>query len=463
MDRMIFRVALVSGVCGVLAASSATAQSRARPPIEYFHLTNGLRVVLSPDTTMPVVVSGVYYGIGHRGEPPASLGFAHLFEHLMFEGSTHLATGELIRLIQANGGTFNGSTRFDFTNFYEIVPSSSLRLMLWAESDRMRGLIVDSAALRRQKDIVKTELYTAYFNRPYGGFPWKDVPTVGNLNWQNAHDFRGTPADIEAATLEQVQAFFRQYYVPNNAALVVSGNFRSADARAWVKSYFEPIPASPSITRPDATEQPQTAERRGGRVDSLAPRPALAVAWHMPERWTRAWFSMLLIDQILIQGSDSWMQQELVRRRHLVNDVSGGANLQGNSYNYKGAMLWAVTAFYDDPSATDTLVNAVQGVVSRLQTGGVSAADLVVARSKALSALYDIEDYYGGFGRADLLASFALFDDDPTRIDRLEAELGAVTAADIQRTAREFLNVAQRTVYTISAPRASRGRPGGDR
>lgn len=328
----------------------------------------------------------------------------------------------------------------------------------------MRGLIVDSAALRRQKDIVKTELYTAYLNRPYGGFPWKDVPTVANLNWQNAHDFRGKPSDIEAATLEQVQAFFHRYYVPNNAALVVSGNFRSADAKAWVKSYFDAIPASPSITRPDASEQPQTDERRGGRVDSLAPRPALAVAWHMPERGTRAWYAMLLVDQILVQGADSWMQRELVRRRHLVSNVSGGANLQGNNYNYKGAMLWAVTMLYDDPAASDSLVAAVQGVVSRLQTDGVTASDLVIARRKALSSLYDIEDYYGGFGRADLLASFALFDDDPTRIDRLEAELGAVTPADVQRTARDFLGVQQRTVYVISAPRAGRGgRSGGPR
>jgi len=432
-----------------LALSSTAAQPARYPviPIEYTHLANGLKVVLAPDSTASLVMVGVYYAIGQRTEPVGREGFAHLFEHLMFEGSTHLPPGALIRLIATNGGTFNGNTRFDFTDYFEIIPPAALELMLWAEADRMRGLVVDDSALGRQKAIVKSEIRLSYINRPDGGFPWLDVPQVANRNWQNAHDFRGRPAEIDSATLADARRFHAAYYVPNNAVLVVSGAFRVAETRRWISEYFDGIPRGGVVHRPDVTEPPQTAERRGVRIDSLATSPVLAVAFHMPPRHTRAFFAMALIDQLVLQGDDSWLADTLVRRGHLADAVFGGANLQGNLFNYEGPMLWTIAAQYRSADQADAIAGAIQNVVARLRRRPLDATTLRVARHKAHSAYYDMLDNLGGFGRLDLLASFALFDDDPVEINRVEASLDAVTPADIQSAARDYLSPAQQTVY----------------
>jgi zinc protease len=423
-----------------LATSSAAAQPMRYPviPTQYEHLANGLKVVLAPDSSASLVMVGVYYAIGQRTEPVGREGFAHLFEHLMFEGSTNLPPGALIRLIESNGGTFNGNTRFDFTDYFEITPPAALERMLWAEADRMRGLVVDDAALGRQKAIVKSEIRLSYVNQPDGGFPWLDVPQVANRNWQNAHDFRGRPDEIDSATLADARAFHAAYYVPNNAVLVVSGAFRVSEAQAWIDKYFADIPRGEAVRRPDVTEPPQTKERRGVRIDSLAKQPVLAVAFHMPPRHTRAFWAMVLIDQMLVQGHDAWLGDDA---------VFGGTNLQGNFYNYEGPMLWTIAAQYRSLDQTDTIVRSIQDALARLRKRPVGSTALRVARQKAHSAYYDILDYLGGFGRLDLLASFALFDDDPTEINRIETSLDEVTPADIRTAARDYLSPRQATIY----------------
>jgi predicted Zn-dependent peptidase len=447
-SRSFAATAIATLAIGVGATVAAPAPGRYRAvPITSYHLANGLKVVLAPDSTTSVVAVGVYYGIGQRTEPVGHEGFAHLFEHLMFEGSAHLAPGELIRLIQANGGTFNGNTRFDFTDFWEVVPPAAVRLMLWAEADRMRALVVDDSALRRQKEIVKTEVRLSYIDVPDGGFPWLDVPRVANRNWQNAHDFRGRPSELDSATLDEVRRFHQRYYVPNNAVVVLSGAFRLADARAWIEEYFAGIPRGEARQLPDTREPLQTTERRGERIDSLATSPVLAVAFHMPPRHTRAFFAMVLIDQLVLQASDSWLNEALVRRGKLATAVFGGANLQGSVFDYQGSMLWTVGAQYSRLEQADTITAAIQAALDRLGRESLDTTALRVARQEALSTLYDLSDDRGGFGRLNLLASFALFDDDPTQIDRLESEIEGVTAADIRETARRYLSTEQRTVF----------------
>jgi zinc protease len=199
-------------------------------PITYYKLPNGLRVILSPDSTAPTVVTAVYYRIGFRVEPKDRTGFAHLFEHMMFQGSRNLGKMEFIRLVQQNGGVLNGSTRFDFTNYFELLPSHKLETALWAEADRMKGLAITDENLKNQQDVVSNEVKTAILNQPYGGFPWLWMPQYANSNWYNSHNFYGELRDIEAATLADVQAFFKTYYAPNNAA-----------SRSWAIS----IPAKP--------------------------------------------------------------------------------------------------------------------------------------------------------------------------------------------------------------------------
>ncbi len=248
-------------------------------PVEYHTLANGLKVVLSQDKTTPIVTVAVYYNIGFRIEPRERTGFAHLFEHMMFQGSQNLGKGEFIGLVQANGGVLNGSTRFDFTNYFEIVPAHKLETMLWAEADRMRSLDITQENLTNQQGVVKNEVKVNVLNTPYGGFPWLDMPQYANENWYNAHNFYGDLEDLDAANLEDVADFFQQYYAPNNAALAIVGDFEYDEALAMVEKHFGDIARSPQpIELPDITEPRQEAEKRASRLDPLAPRPGFAFA-----------------------------------------------------------------------------------------------------------------------------------------------------------------------------------------
>src|SRR5689334_19644520 len=196
---------------GSLAAQSSAAPHTLHVPVEYTKLANGLKVVLSPDSTTPTAVVAVYYNIGFRNEPKDRTGFAHLFEHMMSQGSQNLGKMEFIKLVQANGGQLNGSTRFDFTNYFEIVPSHKLETMLWAEADRMRGLAITGDNLKNQQGVVTNEVKVNVLNSPYGGFPWLDMPQAANTNWFNAHNFYGDLQDLEAATLDDVKKFFSTF------------------------------------------------------------------------------------------------------------------------------------------------------------------------------------------------------------------------------------------------------------
>ena len=423
-------------------------------PVVYYKLPNGLRVALSPDHSAPTVAVGVYYRIGFRVEPKDRTGFAHLFEHMMFQGSQNLGKMEMIKLVQQNGGTLNGSTRFDFTNYYEIVPANKLETMLWAEADRMRGLAVTQENLKNQQGVVGNEVKVNVLNRPYGGFPWLDMPQYANANWYNAHNFYGDLKDIEAATLPDVQQFFKTYYAPNNAALAIVGDFDTADARKLVEKYFAGIPSVPQPKEPDLTEPRQDKEKRASKPDAQAKRPAIAVAYHMPARNTPEYYAMGLIDQILIEGDDSLMYEELVQKRGMTGGIEGGINLLGNMYNYNGPMLWTLDLYHDNNVKDDDIVAAIDSVIERIRTKPVDQKTLDRALVKMRSAFYDEVSQFNGFGRADLLASLALFDDNPQRVNEIEAQFRKVTPALIQKTAEEYLRPTNRTILTIE-PKAA--------
>ena len=197
-------------------------------PVVYYKLNNGLKVVLSRDKTAPTIAVGIYYNIGFRIEPKNRTGFAHLFEHMMFQGSRNLGKMEFISLVQKNGGIVNGSTRFDFTNYFEVMPAHKLETALWAEADRMKGLAITQENLTNQQGVVKNEVKVNVLNQPYGGFPWLDMPQYANDNWYNAHNFYGDLADLDSAKLEDVDNFFKTFYAPNNAVLLVVGDFEDS-------------------------------------------------------------------------------------------------------------------------------------------------------------------------------------------------------------------------------------------
>jgi zinc protease len=419
-------------------------------PNVYYKLPNGLRVVLSHDGTAPTVVVALYYRIGFRIEPRNRTGFAHLFEHMMFQGSQNLGKMEFVRLVQENGGILNGSTRFDFTNYFELLPSNKLETALWAEADRMKGLAITEENLKNQQGVVSNEVKVNVLNQPYGGFPWLWMPQYANTNWYNAHNFYGDLKDIEAATLADVQAFFKTYYAPNNAALAVVGDFDLEPAKEMIAKYFGGIPAEKLPPPPDLAEPRQEQEKNFSRKDPLANRPALAFAYHMPPRNTPEYYAMGLIDQMLVQGDDSLLYQELVKKRGFTGSVSGGVNVDlGDMFDYSGPMLWTAYLFHDANVKPEQILSAVDGVVDGLQAHPVEQSLLDRSVTKMRSYLYDSMTQFGGFGRANMMACFALFDDDPARINSLEADFRKVTPELVQRTAREYLRKTNRTVLRI--------------
>src|SRR5262245_15053465 len=434
------------------SAAPATAKdNRLRVPVDYYKLSNGLKVVLSRDTTTPTAVVAVYYNIGFRNEPKDRTGFAHLFEHMMFQGSANLGKMGFIRLVESNGGQLNGSTRFDFTNYFQVVPANVLEPVLWAEADRMRSLDIDIENLKNQQEVVKNEVKVNVLNQPYGGFPWIDLPMTANENWYNAHNFYGDLAHLDAATVDEVRTFFKTYYAPNNAALVVTGDFAPEQVKAWIEKYFGSVPAAKLPQTPDLKEPRQEKEKRAGRTDPLANRPALGIAYHVPDRFTPEWYAFGLLDEALAQGSDSLLYDELVRKKGLTGGVSAGINFGlGSMFDYSGPMLREAQFFHDSSVTSDGLLSAIDSIVEKVRKDGLDQSALDRARIKIRSDLYANLEQFVGWGRANLLASFALFDDDPSKINQLEDGFDKVTPALVQKTAQEYLRPGNRTVYVIT-------------
>jgi len=440
---------LIVALLQATAMRAAPAGEEFHVPVEYYKLPNGLRVVLSTDHTAPTVCVGVYYQIGFRIEPRDRTGFAHLFEHMMFQGSKNLGKLEFVKLVQTNGGILNGSTRFDFTNYFEVVPANKLETVLWAESDRMSGLAVTDENLKNQQGVVGNEVKVNVLNSPYGGFPWIDMPMAANANWYNAHNFYGDLSDIEAAKLDEVKKFFDTYYAPNNAVLVIVGDFSTSEAKTFVEKYFSPIKSAQLPAQPDLTEPRQDHEKFVTKKDPLIPRPALAVGYHMPDRNTPEYFAMGLLEQMLLEGDDSLMHQELVQKRGLSDSVDGGINLLGNMFDYQGPMLLTANLTYDSATKPATVLEAMDAVIEPLRSKPVNQETLDRARVKLRSSLYDTLGQFGGFGTMDLLASFALFDDDPARINSLVPQFAKVTPELLQKTAQDYLRKTNRTVVEL--------------
>ncbi len=428
-------------------SSGRAAEAPYTVPISYFKLDNGLKVVLSKDSTAPLVTVAVYYNIGFRIEPKNRTGFAHLFEHMMFQGSNNLPKGQFDKLITGNGGTNNGSTRFDFTNYFEIVPSNVLELMLWAEADRMKGLLLSQANLENQQGVVSNEVLGNVINQPYGGFPWLDMPQYANKNWYNAHNFYGDLNDLEAANLADVREFFKLYYSPNNAVLSIVGDIDEPQARKWISKYFAGIPAVKRPPMPDLTEPRQTEEQRVSKTDKLANQPALGIAYHVPERNTPEHLAMTLLAEILGDGDDALLRDEIVKKKGYAGSVDSGINLLGNEFNYRGPMLWTISLVHDASTPADKILESLDSVIEQIQQKGVTRSQLDRAIVKFRANWYT--NLANGVGRADILACFALFDDAPARANQVEASIRKVTPELIQQVAKEYLRKTNRTILTI--------------
>src|SRR4051794_27866563 len=434
-------------LCLALLAPTASAQTFS-VPVVYKKLPNGLRVVVSENHAAPVVVVEMMYRIGFRIEPKGRTGFAHLFEHLMFQGSEHVAKFEHVRIVNENGGTLNGSTRFDHTNYFEVMPSNALELAMWLEADRMRALKITPETLKNQQDVVSEEVRVNVLNQPYGAFEWLGLPQKANTNWYNAHNFYGDLAELEAANLDDVKKFYDTYYAPNNAVLVVSGDTTADEVMKLAEKHFGGIPQRALPPRPDIKEPPQTAEKSFSESDKLARTPAVAFGYHPPERMTKDFFALSLLDPLLVSDESARMYQALIKENQIASNVQGGFNYGlGNNFDYNGPMLYTFRVDYRPDLTGADVLKVVDKVINAVQEHGISEEELKQAKVNFRSSF--LENLEGGiipgFGRADLLAALTLYDDDPNRINTILGELDKVSAADVQQAAKKYLVPENRT------------------
>ena len=427
--------------------SRGSSPARFNVPVEHFTLPNGLKVVVSEDHSAPVVCVEVMYNIGFRIEPKGRTGFAHLFEHMMFQGSAQAKKMEHVSLIQKAGGVVNGSTRLDYTNYFQVLPSNGLDLALWLEADRMRSLDVSAENLKNQQNVVSEEVRVNVLNQPHAAFEWLDIWQRANTNWFNAHNFYGDLADLEAATLDDVRAFFKTYYAPNNAVLAVVGDTTVAAVRALAEKHFGSIPRQELPAPAAVAEPPQKEERRFNREDKLARTPALAVAWHLPERMTKDFFALSVLDPLLVGDQSSKLYQKLVRGDRLAMSVIGSFNFLGNNWDVKGPMLFTMRVDYLNDKTADQVLDGIEAVLAEIRSKGITETELQQAKTALRS--YFLEDIEGGmmprFGRANLLAAFTLFDNDPKRINTILDELDKVTVDDVKAAAARWFVPANRT------------------
>jgi zinc protease len=417
-------------------------------PIVSETLKNNLRVVIAPDATAPVVTVGVYYKIGFRLEPEGRSGFAHLFEHMMFQGSENAPKMQHIKLINSSGGVLNGSTMYDVTNYYEAVPSNALERVLWLEADRMRALKVDEENLINQRDVVKEEVRVNVLNQPYGGFPWLDMPPVAFRNWANAHNFYGDFADLDAASLADVQKFFRTYYVPNNAVLLLLGDVNPQEGLALAEKYFASIPAGAAPPFADPTEPPQTEERRGYVEEKFGTLPAMAIGYVLPKRRTPDWYAMILLDQALHGGRAGRIHRELVLEKQIAVEADGGVD---DAFGYNGPSQMTTRILYKPEYSADQTVAAFDTVLNEVREKGITQEELDQLKVKWRSDYYStLEGGRGGYmpryGLMHLLACFTLFDNEPQLVNTIIDGFLAVKREEIQSVARKHLRPENRAM-----------------
>jgi predicted Zn-dependent peptidase len=414
-------------------------------PIEVKKLPNGLTVVVSEDHSAPTFGISTVYRIGFRLEPKGRTGFAHLFEHMMFEGTPVAPKGTLTRVIEGGGGVLNGSTRSDYTNYIASAPTSALDAILWLEADRMKQLDFSEKNLKNQQEVVKEEIRVNVKNRPYGLFFWTDLSGKAFDKWENAHDGYGSFEDLDAASLKDVEAFYESYYGPNNAVMALVGDLAPAEVFAKVEKYFSALPARPVPPFTDVSEGLNAAERTLQQTDALARVPAIAVGYKMPARGSRDHVPAAVLGDLLLNGEASRLYQGLVKGKELLLQVQGGMNWPlGDAWTFNGPTLMVMFALYKPTTSAKGVADAIQEEIQRIARQGIPAADLARVKTKMRS------DFYDGLElpifRANAIALNQLLAGSAAFVNEVPAKLEAVTVADLQRVASTYLTVANRTV-----------------
>jgi predicted Zn-dependent peptidase len=446
---------LVAALTGLAAAQEAEpdADEAAQPapqapsgplaelPIVTATLENGLRVVMSSDRTIPTVAVAVYYDVGSRNEVRGRSGFAHLFEHMMFQGSANVGKGEHFQLVMNRGGSMNGTTNSDRTNYFETLPSNELELGLWLEADRMKSLAVTAENFENQRDVVMEERRQSYENRPYMLSMLRINELAYGDYWPYSHSTIGDMQDLVNAPLEAVQEFFRQHYAPNNAVIAIAGDFDPDEALALVREHFGDIERRdvPSYEPPEI--QPQTAERTDTMIDPIAELPAFHVAYHIPPNRTEDHYPLELLSLVLGDGESSRLYQKLVKEREILTDISVSTDDRRGPDLFS---FWGVVASGKEGARARTVIYEELASVAQR---GITERELQKAKNRVRSAF--VFGMQSNLSRAMRLAEYHMYFGDA---ELLRSELDrylAVNREDVQRVAREYFEATNRTVLDV--------------
>ncbi len=408
--------------------------------LEDYTLDNGLRVVLHPDASTPVVSLAVYYDVGSRNEREGRTGFAHLFEHMMFQGSENVGKAEHFQFIMKAGGTMNGTTSTERTNYYETLPADQLPLGIWLESDRMRSLAVTQENLDNQREAVKEEKRLRYDNQPYGQI-FDLLMSMVYKNFANAHSTIGSMDDLDAATVEDVREFFRVYYAPNNAVLVLSGSFEPKTAKDLIEKYFGSIPAQQKPEPIDVSEPAGVAVRYQKYEDKLAPLPAFLMGWKIPPRRTDEFFALYLAGKLLYDGDSSRLYQRLVKGEESVTQLFGFTDERRGP---SGMMIGAIPKPEND---LDKIKQTVLDEIKALGSDGPGADEMLKIQNQLIND--EVRGRQSSLSRSQSIAEYTLFDGDSSLINADLDRLLAITPEQIAQATAKYLDTEDRALLDI--------------
>jgi predicted Zn-dependent peptidase len=401
-----------------------------------------------------VVGVAVLYDVGFRSEPEGRTGFAHLFEHLMFQGSANLEKLEHFRYVQSSGGMFNGSTHFDYTNYFEALPSNALERGLYLEADRMLSPRLTEENLANQLEVVKNEIRVNVLNRPYGGFPWIYLPSVLFDTFANSHNGYGGFEDLEQATVRDAEEFFARYYAPANAVLALGGDFDVDEAMTLVQRHFGGLRTSRAPSRPSFAEPPLTAPRHATHDDPHAPIPAVAFGYRVPDPAgvPAEHLANVLLAEILGEGDAARLQRRLVQRDHVVTDVAAYLGEFGDPFDERDPTAFTIVAHYPNASSLPEITAAVDEELARIATDGLEPGELERVRTRLASVL--LRELDAVLSRTLTFAKFELIHGGAGLVAELPARLAAVDESAIRAAAAALTAERRATLELI---------PGGSR
>jgi zinc protease len=433
-------------------AKAMTAAGAATPTnydIEFkeFKLKNGLRVLLAEDHRAPTFSICVTYNVGSRDEQPGRTGFAHLFEHMLFQGSENVGKGEHFILVQNNGGSANGTTNSERTNYFETLPANQLELGIFLEADRMRAPSITQANFENQRLTVQEERRQSFDNRPYGK-TYEAVIGLAYDRFPYQHSIIGSMEDLNAATVDDAKEFFRKYYAPNNAVLSLVGDFKTEMALDLVRKYFEAIPGQAPPAPPDTAEPEQTAERRKVIEDNFAQTPRLDLVYKIPPGNTPDWYALDMLGRVLSSGVSSRLYQKFVKEKEIALSVYADASEQ------RGPSLFWFSLMARPHADLGELEKLLDFEIARLQNEPVAEwefkkVQMQLRRERA-------QRVYSSRSRATSLGHFAVYYQDPELINAVWRNYERVTRADLQRVAQQYLTSNRRSVVTTMPKTAAK-------